>query len=168
MQEVLTRRFLRALKGDDGFEELPDLILMDGGKGHVNAALAVLQELELDLPVAGLAKDDHHRTKSLIYWKDDEMKEIPLREKPLLYKYMGTVQEEVHRFAIEYHRGLRGKNMLTSVLDEIEGIGPVKRNALLDHFGSVEKIKAATPEQLAAVDGITEKLAENIYQYFRR
>jgi len=168
MQEVLTRRFLRALKGDDGFEELPDLILMDGGKGHVNAALAVLQELELDLPVAGLAKDDHHRTKSLIYWKDDEMKEIPLRDKPLLYKYMGTIQEEVHRFAIEYHRGLRGKNMLTSVLDEIEGIGPVKRNALLDHFGSVEKIKAATPEQLNGVPGITEKLAEKIYIYFHK
>ncbi len=167
MQEVLTRRFVRALKGDDGFEELPDLILMDGGKGHVNAALAVLQELELDLPVAGLAKDDHHRTKSLIYWKDDEMVEIPLRDRPLLYKYMGTVQEEVHRFAIEYHRGLRSKNMLTSALDDIEGIGPVKRNALLDHFGSVEKIKTATPAQLMEVPGITEKLAENIYQYFR-
>ena len=166
MQEVLTRRFIRALKGDDGFEELPDLILMDGGKGHVNAALAVLKELELDLPVAGLAKDDNHRTKSLIYWKGDTMQEIPLKEKPLLYKYMGTVQEEVHRFAIEYHRGLRGKNMLTSVLDEIEGIGPVKRNALLDHFGNVEKIKSATAAQLLEVDGITEKLADNIYKYF--
>jgi len=96
------------------------------------------------------------------------MKEIPLRDKPLLYKYMGTIQEEVHRFAIEYHRGLRGKNMLTSVLDEIEGIGPVKRNALLDHFGSVEKIKAATPEQLNGVPGITEKLAEKIYIYFHK
>lgn len=166
MQEVLTRRFLRALKGDDGFEVLPDLILMDGGKGHVNAALTVLNELELDLPVAGLAKDDHHRTRALIYWKDDAMKEVVLKDKPLLYKYMGTVQEEVHRFAIEYHRGLRGKTMISSVLDEIEGIGPAKRNALLDHFGSVDNIKAASIEQLAEVSGITEKLAVKIQEYF--
>lgn len=166
MQEVLTRRFLRALKGDDGFEVLPDLILMDGGKGHVNAALEVLRELELDLPVAGLAKDDHHRTRALIYWKDDEMKEVILKEKPLLYKYMGTVQEEVHRFAIEYHRGLRGKAMISSVLDEIEGIGPAKRNALLEHFGSVDKIKAASAGQLLEVPGITEKLAAKIQEYF--
>lgn len=166
MQEVLTRRFLRALKGDDGFEVLPDLILMDGGKGHVNAALAVLKELELDLPVAGLAKDDHHRTKSLIYWKDDQMKEIPLQERPLLYKYMGTIQEEVHRFAIEYHRGLRNKGMLNSVLDAIEGIGPAKRNALLDHFGSVENIKKASKYQLMEVNGITERLADKIQEYF--
>ncbi|MBP3385012.1 MAG: excinuclease ABC subunit UvrC [Firmicutes bacterium] len=166
MQEVLTRRFLRALKGDDGFEVLPDLILMDGGKGHVNAALAVLRELELDLPVAGLAKDDHHRTRALVYWKDGEMKEVILKEIPMLYKYLGTVQEEVHRFAIEYHRGLRGKAMTESVLDGIEGVGPVKRNALLEHFGSVEKIKAAGLEQLMAVDGITEKLAYKIQEYF--
>lgn len=166
MQEVLTRRFLRALKGDDGFEVLPDLILMDGGKGHVNAALAVLKELELDLPVAGLAKDDHHRTKSLIYWKDDQMKEILLQERPLLYKYMGTIQEEVHRFAIEYHRGLRNKGMLNSVLDAIEGIGPAKRNALLDHFGSVENIKKASKYELMEVRGITEKLADKIQEYF--
>lgn len=167
MQEVLTRRFVRALKGDDGFEVLPDLILMDGGKGHVNAALAVLRELELDLPVAGLAKDSHHRTRALIYWKDDRMKEVILKEKPLLYKYMGTVQEEVHRFAIEYHRGLRGKSMTTSVLDDIDGIGPAKRNALLDHFGSVDNIKAADKEQLMEVRGITEKLADKIQEYFR-
>lgn len=167
MQEVLTRRFIRALNGDDGFEVLPDLILMDGGKGHVNAALEVLKELELDLPVAGLAKDDHHRTRALIYWKDDSMQEIILKERPLLYKYMGTIQEEVHRFAIEYHRGLRGKSMTTSVLDSIEGIGPAKRNALLDHFGSVDNIKSATKEQLMDVKGITEKLADKIQEYFR-
>lgn len=166
MQEVLTRRFLRAIKGDDGFDVLPDLILMDGGKGHVNAALAVLQELELDLAVAGLAKDDHHRTKSLIYWKDGQMKETSLREHPLLYKYMGTIQEEVHRFAIEYHRGLRSKSMLNSVLDAIEGIGPAKRNALLDHFGSVENIKKASKTELMEVKGITEKLAGKIQEYF--
>ncbi len=167
MQEVLTRRFVRALNGDDGFEVLPDLILMDGGKGHVNAALTVLRELELDLPVAGLAKDDHHRTRALVYWKDGKMKEVFLKDRPLLYKYMGTVQEEVHRFAIEYHRGLRGKAMISSVLDEIEGIGPAKRNALLDHFGSVDNIKAATEEQLMEVKGITEKLAAKIQEYFR-
>ena len=146
---------------------LPDLILMDGGTGHVNAALAVLQELELDLPVAGLAKDSHHRTRALIYHKDDDMKEVILKEKPLLYKYMGTIQEEVHRFAIEYHRGLRGKSMTLSVLDSIEGIGPARRNALLDHFGSVDNIKAANREQLMEVKGITEKLADKIQEYFR-
>lgn len=167
MQEVLTRRFVRALEGDEGFEVLPDLILMDGGTGHVNAALAVLQELELDLPVAGLAKDSHHRTRALIYHKDDDMKEVILKEKPLLYKYMGTIQEEVHRFAIEYHRGLRGKSMTLSVLDSIEGIGPARRNALLDHFGSVDNIKAANREQLMEVKGITEKLADKIQEYFR-
>lgn len=139
---------------------------MDGGKGHVNAALEMLRGLELDLAVAGMAKDDHHRTRSLVFSKEGTMEELKLKEKPLLYKYMGTVQEEVHRFAIEYHRGLRGKRMLTSVLDEIEGIGPAKRNALLEHFGSVDKIKGASEAQLMEVHGITEKLAGKIKEYF--
>lgn len=166
MQEVLFRRFRRALEGDEGFSVYPDLILMDGGKGHVNAALEMIRAMDLDLAVAGMAKDDHHRTRSLVFWKDGNMRELLLKDNPLLYKYMGTVQEEVHRFAIEYHRGLRGKRMLTSVLDEIEGIGPAKRNALLDHFGSVDRIKQATPEELRQVKGITEKLAEKIREYF--
>ncbi|MCQ4635684.1 excinuclease ABC subunit UvrC [Anaerovorax odorimutans] len=166
MQEVLFRRFRRALEGDEGFSVFPDLILIDGGKGHVNAALEMIRGLELDLAVAGMAKDDHHRTRSLVFFKDGSMEEILLKDYPLLYKYMGTVQEEVHRFAIEYHRGLRNKRMLTSVLDEIEGIGPAKRNALLDHFGSVDRIKNATREELREVKGVTEKLAEKIQEYF--
>lgn len=166
MQEVLFRRFRRALEGDEGFSIYPDLILMDGGKGHVNAALEMIRAMDLDLPVAGLAKDDHHRTRSLIFEKNGSMQEVSLKDRPLLFQYMGTLQEEVHRFAIEYHRGLRGKRMLTSVLDEIPGIGPVKRNALLEHFGSIEAIKAASSDQLQQVPGITEKLAENIQEYF--
>lgn len=166
MQEVLLRRFKRALEGDEGFSIYPDLLLIDGGKGHVSAALEIIRGLDLDLPVAGMAKDDHHRTRALIFQKGDEIEEILLKDHPLLYKYMGTVQEEVHRFAIEYHRGLRGKRMLTSVLDEIEGIGPAKRNALLEHFGSVDAIKTASKEQLREVKGITEKLAEKIREYF--
>ena len=166
MQEVLFRRFRRALEGDEGFSVLPDLILMDGGKGHVNAAIEMIRAMDLDLAVAGMAKDDHHRTRSLVYIENGQMRELRLREHPLLYKYMGTVQEEVHRFAIDYHRGLRGKRMLTSVLDEIEGIGPAKRGALLDHFGSVERIKQASMEELREVKGITEKLAEKIREYF--
>lgn len=166
MQEVLFRRFRRALEGDEGFCVYPDLILIDGGKGHVNAALEIIGAMDLDLAVAGMAKDDHHRTRALVFWKEGSMRELLLKAHPLLYKYMGTVQEEVHRFAIEYHRGLRGKRMLTSVLDEIEGIGPAKRNALLDHFGSVDRIKQATPEELREVKGITESLAEKIREYF--
>ena len=166
MQEVLFRRFRRALEGDEGFSVLPDLILMDGGKGHVNAAIEMIRAMDLDLAVAGMAKDDHHRTRSLLYVENGQMRELRLRDHPLLYKYMGTVQEEVHRFAIDYHRGLRGKRMLTSVLDEIEGIGPAKRGALLDHFGSVERIKQASVEELREVKGITEKLAEKIREYF--
>lgn len=166
MQEVLFRRFRRALEGDEGFSIYPDLILMDGGKGHVNAALEMIRAMDLDLAVAGLAKDDHHRTRSLVFLKSGQMQEFPLKENPLLYKYMGTIQEEVHRFAIEYHRGLRGKRMIASVLDEIPGIGPAKRNALLDHFGSVDRIKAASEEELQQVSGITENLSKKIREYF--
>lgn len=166
MQEVIFRRLKRAMEGDEGFSVFPDLLLVDGGKGHVSAALEILRGMDLDLPVAGMAKDDHHRTRALIFQKGDTMEEILLKDRPLLYKYMGTVQEEVHRFAIEYHRGLRGKRMLTSALDEIQGVGPAKRNALLEHFGSVDAVKAATIEELRQVKGITEGLAKKIREYF--
>lgn len=166
MQEVIFRRLRRAMEGDEGFSVFPDLLLVDGGKGHVNAALEILRGMELDLPVAGMAKDDHHRTRSLIFQKGGKMEEILLKDRPLLYKYMGTVQEEVHRFAIEYHRGLRGKRMLTSALDEIQGVGPAKRNALLEHFGSIDAVKAASIEELRQVKGIPESLAKKIREYF--
>ena len=167
MQEVLYRRFKRAQADDAAFNTYPDMLFIDGGKGHVAAANKVLRAMQIDIPSFGMAKDDSHRTKELVYEKDGEFSTIQIKDSPLLFKYVGNIQEEVHRFAIDYHRTLRTKNMLTSVLDEIEGIGPVKRNSLLAYFGSVDRIKAAAAEELVKVDGITEKNAQNILKYFR-
>lgn len=167
MQEVLYRRFKRAQADDAAFNTYPDMLFIDGGKGHVAAANKVLRAMQIDIPAFGMAKDDSHRTKELVYEKDGEFSTIQIKDSPLLFKYVGNIQEEVHRFAIDYHRTLRTKNMLTSVLDEIEGIGPVKRNSLLAYFGSVDRIKAAAAEELVKVDGITEKNAQNILKYFR-
>lgn len=167
MQEILYRRFKRAQADDAVFNTYPDMLFIDGGKGHVAAANKVLRAMQIDIPAFGMAKDDSHRTKELVYEKDGEFSTIQIKDSPLLFKYVGNIQEEVHRFAIDYHRTLRTKNMLTSVLDEIEGIGPVKRNSLLAYFGSVDRIKAAAAEELVKVDGITEKNAQNILKYFR-
>ena len=136
---------------------------MDGGRGQVSAVRQILAAMKIDIPVIGMAKDDHHRTRALV---SESGEEIELSSRPLLFRYVGTVQEEVHRFAIEYHRGIRGKKSLTSVLDGIPGIGPAKRNALLLHFGSVENIKKAGVEQLTEVPGITKGNAEKIREYF--
>ncbi|MBE6031117.1 MAG: excinuclease ABC subunit UvrC [Clostridiales bacterium] len=163
LQEVIYRRFRRAEAGDAGFVKIPDFLLIDGGQGQVSAVSQILGAMRIDIPVIGMAKDDHHRTRALVSVSG---KEIPLSERALLFKYTGTIQEEVHRFAIEYHRGLRGKRMLTSVLDEIEGIGQTKRNALLTYFGSVENVKKARLEELVKVPGITERNAEKIREYF--
>ena len=164
LTEMLTRRFRRALEGDPSFSTLPDLILMDGGQGQVSVAEKVLKELGISLPVLGMAKDDSHRTRALV---DGSGNEFLLRDDPLLFKYCGTIQEEVHRFAIEYHRSLHNKNSIGSVLDNIRGIGPAKRNALLAHFNSIEDIKKAGVEQLMEVQGITENNALAIKEYFR-
>ena len=166
MQEMLVRRFRRAKEGDMGFKTVPDIILMDGGKGHVSAALMAVRAMGYDVPIVGMVKDDSHRTRALVYELDGRMQETPLKEFPLLFSFMGTIQEEVHRFAIEYHRKKRSSRMTRSVLDEINGIGPAKRNALLSHFGSVENIKKAGVSELAEVDGITEKLAQVIFDFF--
>lgn len=169
MKEILSRRFLRLLDGDDGFSQIPDIILMDGGKGHVSVALEVVDATGLDIPVVGMVKDDKHRTRALVYRKNSEWEEISLRDKPLLFKYTGTVQEEVHRFAIEYHSKLRGKNAVKSVLDEIKGIGPVRRNALLKKFGSIEEIKRISkedPNRLAELPEMDKSAAESIKTYF--
>ena len=168
MQEVLYRRFKRAQESDASFGTYPDILFIDGGKGHVAAANKVLRAMKIDIPAFGMAKDDSHRTRALVYEKNGEFGSIQIKDSPLLFKYIGNIQEEVHRFAIDYHRTLRTKNMLTSVLDEIEGIGPVKRNSLLAYFGSIDSIKAATAEELVKVDGITEKNAQNILKYFHR
>ena len=163
LAEMLERRFRRALEGDSGFAALPDLILMDGGRGQVSTAEKVLTGLGLDIPVLGMAKDDSHRTRALVNGHGDE---VLLKDEPLLFKYCGTIQEEVHRFAIDYHRNLHNRNSIGSVLDNIEGIGPAKRNALLSSFDSVEDIKKADMETLMKVKGITEKNARAIKEYF--
>ena len=200
MREVLSRRFMRVFSGDDKFAVLPDIIFMDGGKGHVTTALEVIEATGFDIPVVGMVKDDHHRTRGLIVRRpetgvseaagandtDFEWLEITLEDKPLLYKYIGTMQEEVHRFAITYHRKLRSKNMEHSVLDEIEGIGPKRRKALLTAFGSVEEIRkiasgsaggiadkdggeAVDPiERLAQVEGMDRRAAENVCRFFSK
>jgi excinuclease ABC subunit C len=143
---------------------------MDGGKGHVSTALEVIDATELGIPVVGMVKDDKHRTRALIYRKkdSDEYEEIPLAGKNLLFKYIGRMQEEVHRFAIEYHRNVRNKRVGTSVLDDIEGIGPARRTALLEHFKSVDNIKAATLEELENAPSMNRKAAENVRRYFNK
>ena len=163
LSEMLERRFRRALEGDRSFADMPDLILMDGGQGQVTAAEKVLEKLGLRIPVLGMAKDDSHRTRALVNGRGDE---LLLRDNPLMFKYCGTIQEEVHRFAIDYHRNLHNRNSIGSVLDNIEGIGPAKRNALLSSFASVEDIKKADVETLMKVKGITEKNARSIKEYF--
>ena len=170
MQEVLYRRFKRAQEGDFGFAELPDLLVIDGGKGHIHAAQQILRVMKIDIPMVGAVKDDGHRTRGLVYFRGDaeEFGEIDLKEEPLLFSYIGTIQEEVHRFAIEYHRKIRDSKALVSVLDEIEGIGPKKRNALLTWFGGIESIKQAAKLELVEVPGITEKNAKAILAFFAK
>ncbi len=163
LQEMLYRRFKRAEAGDPGFATLPDLILMDGGRGQVTAAEKVLRAMKLEIPVLGMAKDDSHRTRALV---NGEGHQFILTEDPMLFKYCGRLQEEVHRFAIEYHRNLHNRNSITSVLDNIDGIGPAKRNALLSHFPSVEDIKKASIEELMEVQGISERNARAVKEYF--
>lgn len=166
LQEILYRRLKRSQEGDPGFAELPDLLLVDGGLGHVHAAKTVLSAMHISIPVAGMVKDDKHRTRGLVYDIDNTPTEENLSKRPTLFKLLGTIQEEVHRFAIDYHRGMRDKKRLGSVLDQIEGIGPARRNALLEHFGSVENIKNAEEDKLREVPGISENQAKRIREYF--
>ena len=158
--EVLFRRYKNAVDKVPGFEVLPDAIFMDGGAGQVTAAKNVLNALHLDIPVAGMVKDDHHRTRALLY----EDVEYPLKGKTELYTYFGSIQEEVHRFAIEYHRSIRNKSVQRSVLDNIEGIGPKRKAELLNKFGSVERIKNAELSELETV--VNSRVAEDIKRYF--
>ena len=162
---MITRRLVRAKKGDPAFYELPDIIFMDGGLGQVGSAKKAMAEAGIEIPVVGLAKDDSHRTRAIVF---PDGREIDLKNRPLLFKYAGTIQEEVHRFAIDYHRGLHGKRSISSILDEIPGIGPKRRNALLSHFGSVDKIKEATLEELLEVKSIDSKAAGNIIDFFNK
>ena len=185
MKEVLSRRFNRVFQGDEKFEVLPDIIFMDGGKGHVSVALEVLDAAGFDIPVVGMVKDDKHRTRALIYRKGQAAgtheavrfakgspeavyEEIPLAGKTMLFKYIGRMQEEVHRFAIEYHRKVRSKNAEVSVLDEIPGIGPARRTQLLKHFKSVEEIKAASLSELEGAQGMTAAAAHSVWEFFHK
>lgn len=163
LREMISRRLKRAIDGDQGFLPLPDMILMDGGVGQVTSAEKVISELGLDIMVVGMAKDDSHRTRALV---SSTGMEVPLKDYPMIFSYVGTIQEEVHRFAISYHHTLHNRNAIKSVLDNIDGIGPMKRNALLEHFGSVEKIKQAEVDELVKVKGITEANALSIKKYF--
>lgn len=165
MEEIIERRFMRFEKGDPAFAILPDLILMDGGLGQVHAAEKVLTKLGFNIPVMGLAKDDFHRSRAVVF---SDGYEIVLKNRPILFKYLGTLQEEVHRYAIEYHRKLRGKSQVMSVLDSIEGIGSTRRNALLVRFGSVDRIKEATLEELKSTPTLNAKAADKVYDFFHR
>ena len=160
MEEVLTRRFTH--ENDSSFDAMPDLIVMDGGRGQVNICLGVLERLGLDIKVCGMVKDDNHNTRGLYY----NNVEIPIDRHSEGFKLITRVQDEAHRFAIEYHRSLRSKKQVSSVLDEIEGIGPARRKALMKHFLDIDKIRNANVSELMEAEGITENVAQNIYKYF--
>ena len=164
MQEVLYRRLRRGLENDPAFTPMPDLILIDGGLGHVNAVKPVLTGLKVDIPVVGMVKDDKHRTRGLII----NEKELNLEDFPRVGRLIGNIQEEVHRFVIEYHRGVRNKSSLTSELDNIPDIGPKRRMRLMSAFGSIDKIKEASIDELKDIDGMSEKAAEQIKTYFSK
>jgi len=162
MREVLTRRLTHTLEErDDRFAKLPDLILMDGGRGQVNIALEVLKELSLDIPVCGMVKDDRHRTRAL--WFRDA--EVPIDSHSEGFHLITRIQDEAHRFAIEYHRSLRDRNQVKSVLDGIPGIGPARRTALMKAFGGIEGIRAADREALEALPEMNRKAAEAVYTF---
>ena len=176
MKEVLTRRFRHGMEESKELEEkeldqeygsftrFPDLLMMDGGRGQVNIALSVLEELKIAIPVCGMVKDDNHRTRGLYY----NNVELPIDTRSEGFKLITRVQDEAHRFAVEYHRSLRGKAQVKSVLDEIPGVGPARRKALMRHFKSIQEIKGASVEELAALPEINRRAAEDIYLFFRK
>ena len=175
MREILERRFSHGLKeikeiqerqlkfSSGKFSNFPDLIMMDGGKGQVNVALEVLQKLGINIPVCGLVKDDHHATRGIIY----NNKELIINRTSNLMQMIRRVQDEVHRFAITYHRSLRDKKTLHSILDDIPNIGQKRRMALLMKFGSIDNIKKATVEELLETESIDNKAATSIMAYFK-
>ena len=169
MEEVLKRRFTHGIQEQQkdelgGFAKFPDLILMDGGKGQVNVAQRVLDELHLNIPVCGMVKDDKHRTRGLYF----ENKEIPIDRNSEGFRLITRIQDEAHRFAIEYHRSLRTKDQVHSILDDIDGIGPARRKALMKAFQSLEEIRAADVETLAQVPSMNYAAAEKVYEFFHK
>lgn len=168
LEEVLTRRFLHGLEEQKagkelgGFTAFPDLILMDGGKGQVNVALEALYKLRLSIPVCGMVKDDNHRTRGLYY----ENEELPIDKNSECFRLITRIQDEAHRFAITFHRDLRSKGQVHSVLDDIPGVGPARRKDLMKHFENIDAIKNATVEELKELPSINEKSAIEIYKFF--
>ena len=174
MDEVLTRRFVHGMNEQEerrshqleqefgSFTKFPDLIMMDGGIGQVNIALSVLEKLNLQIPVCGMVKDDKHRTRGL-YFRNQE---IPIKRDSEGFKLITRIQDEAHRFAIEYHRSLRSKGQVHSVLDDIPGIGPTRRKALMKHFKGLEAIKEATIEEISQVESMNEKAAAQVFDFF--
>lgn len=175
MEEVLTRRFVHGMDEREerkqqledefgSFTRFPDLILMDGGKGQVNIALEVLEKLRLTIPVCGMVKDDKHRTRGLYY----NNQEIPISRDSEGFKLITRVQDEAHRFAIEYHRSLRSKDQVHSVLDDIPGIGETRRKALMRHFKGLDGIREASVETLSNIESMNEKAARQVYDFFHK
>lgn len=176
MDEVLTRRFTHGMREEEelksknlnkefgSFNRYPDLIMMDGGKGQVNVALKVLDKLGLNIAVCGMVKDDNHRTRGLYYNNE----EIPINKSSEAFKLITRIQDETHRFAIEYHRSLRGKSQVRSILDDINGIGDTRRRALMKHYASIEGIKEASIEELAQVESMNIKSATQVYEFFHK
>ena len=165
MEEVLTRRFVHGMeKEDEGFRRFPDLIMMDGGRGQVNICLKVLENLRLNIPVCGMVKDDRHRTRGLYF----NNVEIPIDTHSEAFKLITRIQDEAHRFAITYHKSLRSKEQVHSILDEIPGIGPARRKALMQHFASLEEVKNATIEQLEQVPTMNSISARQVYEFFQK
>lgn len=165
LQEVMYRRLKRAREGDPGFSRYPDIMFIDGGLGQVHAVKAVMDAFRLTIPVVGLAKDDAHRTRAVVFTDGSE---IDLKSEPLLFSYAGNIQEEVHRFAITFHRGTRGKKMTHSVLEEIPKIGPKRRKALMEKFRSIDAIRKASYEELMETEGINSKAAESVLEFFQQ
>ncbi|MBR5322619.1 MAG: excinuclease ABC subunit UvrC [Clostridia bacterium] len=162
MAEAVTRRFERAKQADEGFDKLPDLILLDGGKGHVSVIKEVLKKMMIDIPVFGMAKDDYHKTRTLC--SEDE--EISIAKEKQVYMLIYKFQEEVHRFTVSKMRSSKEKSLKKSVLEEIDGIGTEKAKKILAHFKSLSVLKKASLEEIRAVKGISEKNAENVFNYF--
>ena len=161
MEQVLTRRFKRYLEGDEKFADKPDLLLIDGGVNHANVAVKVLETLGLTIPIFGMVKDDRHRTRALV---TPEGKEIGIQGNQAIFSLIGQIQEETHRFAIEFHRQQQNQRVKGSVLDQIPGVGEKRRSDLLKHFKSIKRIREATQAQLAEV--VPKNAAQAVYDYF--
>lgn len=173
IEEVIERRFMRYLKEKEELEEtgiskekfikLPNMIFIDGGKGQIKSVQNVLKRLNIDVEVCGMVKDDNHRTRALFY----NNQEISFKKSSEAFKFITRVQDEVHRFAIEYHKKLRSENLTKSVLDQIEGVGEGRKTSLLKKFGSIDEIRKASLEELENTDKINKKVAESIYKFFK-